>query len=441
MTRHQRFYDQQRDDPPTGSGLPLGEVDPAQESLSHALRAGFNVLRLIMVVLLVAYFLSGWFRVNPGEKGLIVRLGKLRLNEDKKSDLYQSHVFGEGWHAALPDPFDEKILISGRTYKLTIDTFCFALSKKYKRQQLSQIDLSEAVPSRDKLVPGADGTMLSGDRNLSHGLWVVEYRIEDAAKFIENVADDQSKFQRMLRRLAENAIVRTVAGLPVERVIRTQSDEQGGDFTSGVKRRLAGELEQLQTGIKVINVVAKTIEPGRVRTAFLAVSTARSQRREKESKAREEANKILSKAAGPREKYEAVLSAIQAYGAAQTLGTDEQRLSEMRAGIDALLDNAEGEVAIRLRHAQSHANEIRERIQEEYDWFVKYRDMYRKYPRVVAVREWARMRDAILSSGENEIFFVPDADEVEIITNRDLQRQIQADVKRYRERYKAKAKQ
>ena len=46
------------------------------------------------------------------------------------------------------------------------------------------------------------------------------------------------------------------------------------------------------------------------------------------------------------------------------------------------------------------------------------------------------MRDAILSSQGNEIFFVPEAGEIEIITNRDLQRQIEADLKRYQERYK-----
>ena len=64
--------------------------------------------------------------------------------------------------------------------------------------------------------------------------------------------------------------------------------------------------------------------------------------------------------------------------------------------------------------------------------------MYRKYPEVTAVRLWVDMREAILNSDQNEIFFVPKAKELEIITNRDPQRQIEADLKRYRDRYKPK---
>ena len=433
MSRHHRLYDQ--DETPIGGGAPPPAVDPAQESLSQALRAGFNVLRLIIIVLLVAYFLSGWFEVNPGEQGLIARFGMLCINQDSDSDFAGTPVFGEGWHASLPDPFDEKIRISGQPYKPKTYTFCFPLEAEDLRKELSDINLSEIAPYVDKLKPGVHGAMLSGDRNLSHGLFAIEYRIEDAAAFVQNVGETPEVFERLLKPLAENAIVRTVAGMPVERVIRTQTDEVLGDFTLAIKRRLSEELEQLETGVVVVNIEAKTVEPGRVRQSFLAVSDAKSERREKESQAEQEANKILSRTAGPREKYQALLGAIDAYGAAQAAGADEARLEGLRLEIDQQLKQAEGQVAKRLRQAASRANEIRERVQQEYRLFVDYRNMYRKYPELTAVRLWVRMRDVILSSEENEVFFVPEAGEIEIITNRDLQRQIEADLKRYQERY------
>jgi regulator of protease activity HflC (stomatin/prohibitin superfamily) len=434
MSRHHRLYD--HDEAPVGGGAPPPAADPAQESLSQALRAGFNVLRLIIVVLLVAYFLSGWFEVQPGQQGLIVRLGKLRINSDRDSDYAGTPVFGEGWHASLPDPFDEKIRISGQPYKAKIYTFCFPLAEKDLKKELNDINLSELAPYVDKLQPGVHGAMLSGDRNLSHGLFAVEYRIEDAAAFVQNVGESPQVFERLLKPLAENAIVRTVAGMPVERVIRTQTDEVLGDFTLVIKRRLSEELAQLGTGVTIINVEAKTVEPGRVRESFLAVSNAKSERKEKESQAEQERNRILSKTAGSKDKYQSLLAAIDAYGAAQATGADEARLEELRLEIDAQLAQAEGEVAKRLRQAQSRANEIRERLRQEYETFVSYRDMYREYPEVTTVRLWVQMRDAILSSQENEIFFVPEAGEIEIITNRDQQRQIEADLKRYQERYK-----
>lgn len=434
MLRHHRTYDHA--EPATGGEpAPPEPVGPAQESLSQALRAGFNVLRVIMVVLLAAYFLSGWFQVNPGEQGVIARFGELRLNQDEGSAFANTPVFGEGWHLSLPDPFDEKIRLSGQNFKTRIYTFLSPLDEKDRRKGLSDIDLSEIVLGREKLSPGVDGAMLTGDRNLSHGLWAVEYRIEDAARFVQNVGETPEAFEKLLHRLTENAIVRTVAGMPVERVIRTRTDEVRGDFTREVERRLGEELARLETGVSVVKVEAQTIVPGRVRQAFLAVSDAKSERKRKEDEAAREANRILSKTAGRQEKYQALLKAIEAYGAAQATGGDEGRLEELRQEIDRQLEQAEGEVAVRLRQAQSRANEIRQRVQQEYELFVDYRDSYQKYPELTLVRLWVRMRDVILSSDENEVFFVPGAGEIEILTNIDPRKLIEADLKRYRERY------
>jgi len=251
---------------------------------------------------------------------------------------------------------------------------------------------------------------------------------------VQNVGEGPAGFEKLLRRLSENAIVRTVAGLSVERVTRIQTEGATRDFTELVKERLVQELEHLNTGVTVVNVEAKTIQPGRVRDAFLKVSDAKSERKEKETQARQEAHRILSKTAGPRSKYEQLLEAINTYGAAQNPEADDRRLEELRQEIDRQLDQAEGEVAVRLRQAQSRANEIRERVQQEYKLFVDYRDMYEQYPELTLVRLWVRMRDAILSSTDNEVFFVPEAGEIEIITNRDVQRQIEAEVQRYRGR-------
>jgi regulator of protease activity HflC (stomatin/prohibitin superfamily) len=439
MWRNRRHYDHA--EPSAGGGTVGPEtVDPAAESLSQALRAGFNVLRVIIIILLGAYLLSGFFQVNPGEQGLVVHFGKLRINEKRGSEHAGTPIFDEGWALAWPDPFDEKIRISGQPYKSKIYAFCFPLQEEDLRKDVTNVDF-EDVPNFEKLQPGVHGTLLSGDRNLSHGLFAIEYQVEDAARFVQAVASGgqlgsrQEAFEELLRRLAENAIVRTVAGMPVERVIRTQTDEATGDFTLEVKRRLAAELDRLETGVAIVAVQAQTFEPGRVREAFNRVTDAKSQRKELESKAWEEANRILSSTAGPKQKYTDLLKAIEAYGAAQTIGADDARLAQLRAEIDRQLDQAEGKVASMLRQAQSQANEIRERVRQEYELFVNYRDLYRKYPQLTVARLWVRMRDAVLSSDENEIFFVPEAGEIEILTNRDPQKRIDAEVKRYKERY------
>ena len=446
MSHDHHHHHHHAHDEPDGLGSPV-VVDPATESLSQALRAGFNVLRLIMIALLVFYFLSGWFQVEPGQQGIIVRFGELRMNNSASAgaEYRGTPVFGPGWHVALPDPFDEKIRLSGETRKDVLYTFSFKINPKdLQGKDLSELELGQMVPPRAKLTPGQDATLITGDRNLSHGIFAIEYRIKRADLFVRNVGDDADAIKPLLTRIAENAIVRTVAGMPVERILRTRTDEVSGDFTGAIERRIAAEMDALETGIEIAKVEAKTVEPGLVRDAFIAVSNAKVERNRRQDEARQEANRILSKAAGgnkimvdgqSKARYEVVLDAIDAYGAAQTADADEARLAELRAVVDQTLDQAEGGVAVRLRQANARANEIRERVLQEYEVFRHYHDLYVKYPEMTLVRLWVRMRDKVLASKENELFFVPDAGEIEIITNRDLQRVAERDVERYRERY------
>lgn len=403
--------------------------DPAQESLSQALKAGFRVLSVIMIVLLVAYFFSGLFQVQPGEQGLIARLGKLRINETADSPLAGTPVFGPGWHPALPDPFDEKIRVSGESFKLQIESFCY-----HREENERGKPLAETLPQRDSMKPGVDGYVLSGDRNLSHGVWTVEYRITAADKFVLHVGDRREAAESLLRRLTESAVVRIVAGMPIEELTRTNVTKATTDFTLKVKRRLIDELNALDSGITIDRITAETIEPGRVREAFIKVTNAQNKRETEISQARTEAERILQETAGPD--YAKLLDAIDRYGAAQTTGAADARLTEIRSEIDGLLDGAAGAVAVRLRDAQGISNEIRERARREVSQFERYYEAYQKSPELTTVRLWVRMREAVLSSKANEVFFVPSGLKViEILANRDPQRLLDMEREQYQERY------
>ena len=176
--------------PPPAAPLsePLAPAaDPAQESLVSALRSSFAVLRLVILVLLILYAVSGVFPIEPGDQGVIVRLGKPILNMDEGSEYYETPVFGAGWiWWALPDPIDEKIRLPGRNYELETDAFLFSRSEDDIKNDTDIATLRRSSPT---LTPGRDGASLTGDKNLSHGLWKVEYRIADAAKFVTEVGE------------------------------------------------------------------------------------------------------------------------------------------------------------------------------------------------------------------------------------------------------------
>jgi regulator of protease activity HflC (stomatin/prohibitin superfamily) len=395
-------------------GPPM-QLDPAQSALVSALRGSFNILRVLMLVLVVLYLLSGLFRVEPGQQGLVARLGKLRMNPKAETE---TPVFEQGWHVALPDPFDEKYTITGEVQELAVTTFMFN-----HEEAATAKDLTTILKRSQDLQPGVDGAMLSGDKNLSHGRWEVQYRIDDAALFVQNIGDDVTAFEPLLRRLTETAVVREVAGRTIEEVTRQALDV----VRDGVQRRLQAALNRLETGVTVLQLNAVTIEPGAVRPAFLDVVKAENEKKRLEHEAGEKATEILNRTAGAL--HGELIELIAEYGAAQQRGASEDEQSELLAGIDAKLLEAKahggGEVAGLLSTAEAEANEINETLRREYEEFVKYVEMRAARPRITLLGLWVQMREEILSNKNNEIFFVPASDDVQIVINRDPQRMIE----------------
>lgn len=391
-------------------------LDPAQESLVQALHSGFWVLRIIMVVLIVAYLLSGAFKVESGEQWLVVRLGKLVVGADG------SPVIKSGVHFGLPDPFDEKIKLPGLQNRLTIDSFSFK-----RRDEDRGKTLAESSPSSDLIKPGEDGAMITGDKNLSHGVWTIEYVIRDGKLFVTNVGESIADFEPLLRSMAQTAIIHATAGRRVEDVTRTVSV-----VSIDVRSRLQKLLDSMQCGVDVNNVTAETIEPQSVKTAFATATAALSERDRSVQQAQQIANETLNQAAGTQ--HEGLLRAIEEYGAAQATGADEKRLGELRGSIETQLASAGGEVARALQQADGRANEILGAVRREFDEYRLLIDDYRRDPEVLLLRQWVRMRDEVLASKLNEMFFLPRSGVLDIQTNRDPLRELERDRQRYIDR-------
>jgi membrane protease subunit HflK len=391
-----------------------GAHDTAQESLVRALRHSFNILRILMLVLVVLYLSSGVFKVDPGQQGLVSRFGALLSHQTEEGE---SKVFGPGWHYQLPDPFDKKYLISGQLQNLRITSFVF------NHPEVETGKLADIIMQSGELTPGIDGAMFTGDRNLSHGRWDVEYQIADAAQFVENVGAGPGDARKMLQRLTESAVVQEVSGRTIEQVTRTALD----DVRARVQARLQKALDDLQTGIRVVQVKAETIEPGAVRPAFLDVIRAENERLTRQEQAQEEATAILSQAAGG--KYQELLKLINEYGDAQLRELPEDELAARLAVINAKLDEAKrdgaGQLAVLLSAAESAANEVHETTQREYDHYLALREQRAARPVITELGLWVQMRRAILGNRLNEVFYVPDAREIEVHVKSDPQRKLE----------------
>ena len=58
-------------------GAPVTPEDAGSQALAEALGSSFAIVKVVMVLMVVIFFCSGFFTVGPQEKAVILRFGKL----------------------------------------------------------------------------------------------------------------------------------------------------------------------------------------------------------------------------------------------------------------------------------------------------------------------------------------------------------------------------
>ena len=235
-------------------------LDPANQSLADALRVSFMILKTVMILLAVAFLgwsrHSGFFTVPPQKQALVLRFGAIKGEGIPKDP---------GRHWSWPYPIESREMVDVRVKSFEIDTFFFKLTDKDRTKTLDELGGRFGA-----LTPGQDGCLISGDRNLLHALWSVEYQVTDVRSYLENVLDERATVKAAL----DNAVLRTVA--------HCRADDLLGDRISliqqEVTRHTADHLGKLNSGITVLSVNVKMpTAPLQVRKAFLAVNEAVSE--------------------------------------------------------------------------------------------------------------------------------------------------------------------
>ena len=51
-------------------------VDAGSQALAEALRSSFAIVKIVMVLMVLVFFGSGFFQVGPQEKAVILRFGR-----------------------------------------------------------------------------------------------------------------------------------------------------------------------------------------------------------------------------------------------------------------------------------------------------------------------------------------------------------------------------
>ena len=204
------------------------------DSLSKLLNNG---VPLALVLVIVLWLASGIFIVNPGEVGVITRFGK-----------YDRQV-GDGPHYRLPYPLENVEVINTQLLRTVV------VGQSSESARLSQGKAEES-------------SMFTGDENIVHMQFNVQYSISDARKYRFNVKDPDNTIA-----IAAEAAMREVVGRSNIDSILTAGR---AEVQVGALNVLENILANYDIGVRIHTVQLLDVQPpSDVEAAFKDVASAR----------------------------------------------------------------------------------------------------------------------------------------------------------------------
>jgi membrane protease subunit HflK len=254
---------------------PVTPDDTGSQALAEALHSSFAIVKVVMVLMVLAFFSSGFFTVGPQEKAVILRFGRPIGEPDKV-------LLNSGWHWSYPYPIDEVVKIPiTEIQKVNSTVGWYATTAE---QELSgQESLAGA-----SLNPAVDGYAITADRNIIHTRATLYYHIENPIHFVFDFESASNTVQNALN----NALLSTAAHFNVDDILTR--DVAG--FRDAVLQRVSDLTEQEQIGIVIDQCEVQSIPPRQLEDVFTRVTTARENRNKILNDARSYENQVLSQA-------------------------------------------------------------------------------------------------------------------------------------------------
>ena len=253
-------------------------------------RGGRIGILLIVVVLLAIWVLSGFYRVQTDEQGVVLRFGE-RVGTTTP---------GLNYH--LPYPIE-----AVETPKVT----------RVNRVEVGIRSTEEAL-------------MLTGDENIVDINFVVFWIIKDAGDYLFNVREPERSVKA-----ASESVMREIVG---QTQIAAALAEGRGEVEDKVKAGLQAILDDYKTGIEITVVqLLKVDPPNQVVDAFRDVQRARADQERLRNEAESYANDIIPRARGEAERLVQEAEAYKQEVVARSEG-DAQRFTQVYTAFKAAKD-------------------------------------------------------------------------------------------------------
>ena len=225
-------------------------------------RFGRRGYALVAIFVVLGWFATAIYRVQPDEQGVVLRFGKW---------VDTTH---SGLHMHWPYP---------------IETTLFP-----KVTAINQIQLGGGTTPTNDSNAGRERQMLTGDENIVEADGVVFWKIRDAGEFLFRV--DQPEMA--VKVAAEGALRDVISRTPIQSAM-SDKRQQIADQTRELLQRL---LDDDHAGVEITQVQLLRVEPPlAVIDAFNDVQRARADQERARNEAEAYANDILPRARGEAE--------------------------------------------------------------------------------------------------------------------------------------------
>ena len=216
---------------------------------------------LILVVGLGLWIASGFYIVQQGERGVVLRFGAYT----------EATEAGLRWH--MPWPIESREIVNiQNTYNMEVG---------YRSNPST--DAKSTVPR--------EALMLTEDENIIDIEFAVQYRIKDAGDYLFNVRNPETT----IRQAMESA-VRETAGQSTMDFVLTEGREEVGQKTQDLAQKI---LDSYKAGIFIYKVeMQKAYPPEEVKAAFDDAVKAREDEERFKNEAEAYANDIIPRARG-----------------------------------------------------------------------------------------------------------------------------------------------
>jgi membrane protease subunit HflK len=257
------------------------------------------IIAIIGIIILFALVMSSFFVVDQSEEAVVLRFGKY------------NRTVGPGLQTKLPLGIDKNFNIPTRV----VQTMTFG--------QTSPSSFNTNFMDSPSGSSAGESIMLTGDLNIVDVQWIIQYRIEDPAKWLFKVREKD----KTIRDISQSVLNMLVGDLPILAIMsseRTAIEIESQD-------RMQKAFDSYELGIRIVTVkLQNTVPPvGEVQDAFEDVNKAIQDMNRFINEGKQSYNKEIPRAQGEASKIIQVAEGYAAERVNNALG-DVARFNSVR---------------------------------------------------------------------------------------------------------------